>query len=185
MPPRPTTDTPRRPPPDLSLREAEQLFARIFAGEAEPGDSECFRGQMLVEMAAMSMDDGLVLQDFHTGAWHDHNPTVAARFGPDMGADMPRAVNYVSALKPLLDRFGNEAALTVVVYTLDETTYSRELAPLAGHYPALPARTPVVVLRQPRGHAEVLQPGDRNGRLCQHRRVQRRCPVAADHPRPP
>jgi len=121
---------------DLSLHEAEQLFARILAGEAEPGDSECFRAQMLVEMAAMSMDDGLVLQ-LHAGAWRDHNPTVAARFGPDMGADMPRAVDYVSALKPLLDRFGNEAGLTVVVYTLDETTYSRELAPLAGHYPAL------------------------------------------------
>jgi glucuronate isomerase len=91
---------------------------------------------MLVEMAGMSLDDGLVLQ-IHAGAWRDHNPTVAGRFGPDKGADIPRAVDYVRGLKPLLDRFGNEAGLTAVVYTLDETTYSRELAPLAGHYPAL------------------------------------------------
>lgn len=121
---------------DLSPREAEDLFARVVAGKGRPGDSEAFRGQMLVEMAAMSMDDGLVLQ-IHAGAWRDHNPLVAARFGPDMGADIPRAVDYVGGLKPLLDRFGNEPGLTVVVYTLDETTYSRELAPLAGHYPAL------------------------------------------------
>jgi glucuronate isomerase len=84
----------------------------------------------------MSLDDGLVLQ-IHAGSWRDHNPAMAARFGRDKGADIPRAVNYVRDLKPLLDRFGNEPGLTVVVYTLDETTYSRELAPLAGHYPAL------------------------------------------------
>ncbi len=121
---------------DLTPRDAEDLFVRIVTGKARPGDSEMFRGQMLVEMAAMSLDDGLVVQ-IHAGAWRDHNPALAARFGPDKGADIPRAVNYVSGLKPLLDRFGNEPALTVVVYTLDETTYSRELAPLAGHYPAL------------------------------------------------
>jgi glucuronate isomerase len=121
---------------DLSRREAETLFARIVGGKQQPGDAELFRGQMLVEMAAMSMDDGLVLQ-IHAGAWRDHNPVVAARFGPDKGADIPRAVDYVGGLKALLGRFGNEPALTIVVYTLDESTYSRELAPLAGHYPAL------------------------------------------------
>jgi len=91
---------------------------------------------MLVEMAAMSLDDGLVLQ-IHAGAWRDHNPTVAARFGPDQGADIPTRVDYVRGLKPLLDRFGNEPKLTIVAYTIDESTYGRELAPLAGHYPAL------------------------------------------------
>ena len=121
---------------DLSPRESADLFARIMAGKRRPGDAELFRGQLLVEMAAMSLDDGLVLQ-IHAGAWRDHNPALAARFGPDKGADIPRAVDYVGGLKPLLDRFGNEPGLTVVVYTLDETTYSRELAPLAGHYPAL------------------------------------------------
>jgi glucuronate isomerase len=135
---------------DLSEHEAERLFGRILAGGGRPGDSECFRGQMLTEMAAMSMEDGLVLQ-LHAGAWRDHNPTVAARFGPDMGADMPRAVNYVASLKPLLDRFGNEPALTLVVYTLDETTYSRELAPLAGHYPALRLGAPWWFYDSPEG----------------------------------
>jgi glucuronate isomerase len=121
---------------DLVAREAEDLFDRVLRGTTHPGDAELFRGQMVVEMAAMSMEDGLVLQ-LHTGAWRDHNPWLARRFGPDQGADIPRAVDYVGNLKPLLDRFGNEKRLTVVVYTLDETTYSRELAPLAGHYPAL------------------------------------------------
>jgi len=121
---------------DLSAAQAEALFQRIVGDTRQPGDAEVFRGQMLVEMAAMSLDDGLVLQ-LHAGVWRDHNAAVAARFGPDKGADMPRAVDYVRSLKPLLDRFGNEPALTFVLYTLDETTYSRELAPLAGHYPAL------------------------------------------------
>ena len=105
---------------------------------------------MLVEMAAMSLDDGLVLQ-IHAGAWRDHNPTVAARFGPDQGADIPKAVDYVGGLKPLLDRFGNEPGLTVIVYTLDETTYSRELAPLAGHYPALRLGPPWWFFDSPEG----------------------------------
>ena len=121
---------------DLPDSAREALFHRVIEGAAEPGDAELFRGQMLVEMAAMSLDDGLVLQ-LHAGSWRGHNRMLSERFGPDMGADIPTAIDYVAALKPLLDRFGNDPALTVVVYTLDETTYSRELAPLAGHYPAL------------------------------------------------
>ena len=76
-------------------------------------EAELFRGQMLVEMASMSLEDGLVLQ-IHAGAWRNHNPSLWARFGPDMGADIPQATDYVSTLKPLLDRFGNDPALTVV-----------------------------------------------------------------------
>ena len=121
---------------DLPAAEAAALFARVATGRSEPGDAELFRAQMLVEMAAMSLDDGLVLQ-LHAGAWRRHNPTLTARYGSDKGADIPTAMDYVGALKPLLDRFGNEPSLTIVVYTLDESTYSRELAPLAGHYPAL------------------------------------------------
>jgi len=121
---------------DLPEPEAEALFSRVATGRAEPGDAELFRAQMLVEMAAMSLEDGLVLQ-LHAGAWRRHNPTLTARYGSDKGADIPTPMDYVAALKPLLDRFGNEPSLTVVVYTLDESTYSRELAPLAGHYPAL------------------------------------------------
>lgn len=121
---------------DLVPADAEALFGRVLAGRDEPGDAELFRAHMLVEMAAMSLEDGLVLQ-LHAGAWRRHNPGVTARYGNDKGADIPKAMDYVRALKPLLDRFGNEAGLTIVVYTLDESTYSRELAPLAGHYPAL------------------------------------------------
>jgi len=121
---------------DLDRAEAEALFERVRKEPVEPVDAERFRAQMLTEMAAMSLDDGLVLQ-IHAGSWRNHNPGLFARYGPDKGADIPRPMDYVGALKPLLDRFGNEADLTVVVYTLDEDAYSRELAPLAGHYPAL------------------------------------------------
>ncbi len=121
---------------DLSPPDAEALFRRVAQGTPAPGDAEMFRGQMLLEMAAMSVEDGLVLQ-LHTGSWRNHNRSLAARFGPDIGADIPTSTDYVGSLKPLLDRFGNSRQLTLVIYTLDETTYSRELAPLAGHYPAL------------------------------------------------
>lgn len=121
---------------DLSDRDAAALFAKVVSGNGNAADHELFRGQMLVEMAALSLEDGLVLQ-LHTGSWRDHNPTLSGRFGADVGADIPTAAGYVASLKPLLDRFGNDPSLTVVVYTLDEGTYSRELAPLAGHYPAL------------------------------------------------
>jgi glucuronate isomerase len=84
----------------------------------------------------MSLDDGLVMQ-IHPGSMRNHNPSVAMRFGRDMGADIPTRTDYVRALKPLLDRFGNERDLTLILFTLDETAYSRELAPLAGHYPIL------------------------------------------------
>ena len=91
---------------------------------------------MLTEMARMSVEDGLVMQ-IHPGSVRNHNPQVLTRYGRDMGADIPQPTNYVAALQPLLGRFGNEKRLTVILFTLDETTYSRELAPLAGHYPCL------------------------------------------------
>ena len=91
---------------------------------------------MLTEMARMSLDDGLVMQ-LHPGSFRNHNAGLYRRFGRDRGADIPQVTDYVHALKPLLDRFGSEPRLTVIVFTLDETAYSRELAPLAGHYPAL------------------------------------------------
>ena len=121
---------------DLTDVAAEALFGRLVAARPEPGDSELFRAHMLLRLAEMSLDDGLVLQ-IHAGSWRGHNRALSERHGSDKGADIPKAMDYVGALKPLLDRFGNEPTLTVVVYTLDESTYSRELAPLAGHYPAL------------------------------------------------
>jgi glucuronate isomerase len=84
----------------------------------------------------MSVDDGLVMQ-LHAGSLRDHNRTVFEKFGLNLGADIPVAVEFTRNLRPLLDRFGNDPRLTLIVFTLDETTYGRELAPLAGHYPAL------------------------------------------------
>jgi glucuronate isomerase len=121
---------------DLAQSEAAALFAKVIAGRADAGEQELFRAQMLTEMARMSVEDGLVMQ-IHPGSVRNHNRFVYERYGRDMGADIPRATNYVDALRPLLDRFGNERNLTIILFTLDETTYSRELAPLAGHYPCL------------------------------------------------
>jgi len=121
---------------DLSADEAVRLFATVLAGTAPEPDRELFRAQMLTEMARMSLDDGLVMQ-IHPGSVRNHNAQILARYGRDMGADIPQPTGYVEALRPLLNRFGNETALTIVLFTLDETAYSRELAPLAGHYPCL------------------------------------------------
>jgi glucuronate isomerase len=121
---------------DLAPGDCESLFAKVMSGGASAAEAEIFRGQMLTEMARMSLEDGLVMQ-IHPGSLRNHNPQVFARFGRDKGADIPTRTDYVRALKPLLDRFGNERELTVILFSLDETVYARELAPLAGHYPIL------------------------------------------------
>jgi glucuronate isomerase len=121
---------------DLSPEDAAALHARVVAGQHDARDAECFRGQMLTEMARMSLEDKLVMQ-IHPGALRGQNPAVTGTFGEAKGDDWPSRTEYVHALKPLLSRFGNERDLTIILFTLDESTYSRELAPLAGHYPAL------------------------------------------------
>lgn len=121
---------------DLGESECEILFSKALDGRISAAEAEAFRGQMLTEMAKMSLDDGLVMQ-IHPGSFRNHNPQIHRRFGRDKGADIPTRTDYVHALKALLDRFGNERDLTVILFTLDETAYSRELAPLAGHYPIL------------------------------------------------
>jgi glucuronate isomerase len=121
---------------DLSEAEASRLFARLVRGDASPADAETFRAAMLVEMAKMSIDDGLVMQ-IHPGSFRNHNRSIFEEYGRDKGADIPQPTDYVRALKPLLDRLGNHRQLSVIVFTLDESAYSRELAPLAGHYPVL------------------------------------------------
>ena len=135
---------------DLSARESEALFAKALHGTLSAAEAETFRGQMLTEMAAMSVDDELVMQ-IHPGSMRNHNPQVFSRFGRDKGADIPTRTDYVRALKPLLDRFGNDPRLTLILFTLDETTYSRELAPLAGHYPILKLGPPWWFYDSPEG----------------------------------
>ncbi len=121
---------------DLPRPEAARLFERALAGRCTPEEAERFRGQMLTEMARMSIEDGLVMQ-IHPGAFRNHHPGAFARFGRDKGFDIPQPTDYVRALKSLLDRFGTDPRLTLILFTLDESAYSRELAPLAGVYPCL------------------------------------------------
>ncbi|TDB80040.1 glucuronate isomerase [Micromonospora sp. KC721] len=120
----------------LDPAQAAALYDKGLRGAADAADAEAFRAHMLVEFARMSLDDGLVLQ-LHPGAVRNHNRWLYARHGRDVGGDVPQATEYVHALAPLLDAHGNDPRLRVVVYTLDEYTFSRELAPLAGGYAAL------------------------------------------------
>jgi len=121
---------------NLSPADCAALYARVRSGAATSDDAESFRAQMLTEMALMAGEDGMTMQ-LHPGVWRNHNPSLFAQFGRDKGADIPTRVSYVDGLKPLLDRVGNRRDLMLILFTLDESTYARELAPLAGHYPCL------------------------------------------------
>jgi glucuronate isomerase len=121
---------------DLDPATAESLYQRILSGRSVPEEQHIFQAQMLTEMAGMSVEDGLTMQ-LHPGSVRNHNRLVYEKFGRDKGADMPSPTEYVRALRPLLNRYGNDTRFTFILFTLDETAFSRELAPLAGHYPAL------------------------------------------------
>jgi len=116
--------------------EADCLFAKAADGVAKVEDQERFEAHLLMEMARLSVEDGLVMQ-LHAGALRDHNEFVSRRFGADRGGDIPVATEFTRNLRPLLNAYGNDARFQLIVFTLDESTYSRELAPMAGHYPAL------------------------------------------------
>ena len=120
----------------LEPDEADRLFQAACRGEATPADEWSFEGNLLMEMARLSIEDGLVMQ-IHAGAWRDHNSLVSEKFGSDKGGDIPVATEFTRNLHALLNAYGNDPRLTLVLFTLDESTYSRELAPLAGHYPAV------------------------------------------------
>ena len=120
----------------LSDHEAEALYARALAGDASQADSDRFGAHMLMELARMSVEDGLVMQ-LHPGSFRNHNAQVFERFGADRGCDIPLATEYTRNLHALLNAYGNAPGFTLVLFTLDETSYSRELAPLAGHYPSV------------------------------------------------
>ncbi|MPZ19461.1 MAG: glucuronate isomerase [Luteitalea sp.] len=121
---------------ELSEAEAAAIFARALAGQASADDARAFTAHMLMEFARMSVEDGLVMQ-IHPGSLRNHNQRIYQRFGPDRGCDIPVATEYTRNLQELLNKYGNEPTFTLVLFTLDETTYTRELAPLAGHYPAV------------------------------------------------
>jgi glucuronate isomerase len=121
---------------DLSTEESIKLYTTIIKNEATIEEKELFRAQMLMEMAKMSLEDGLVMQ-IHPGSHRNHSSEILKIFGRDKGFDIPTRTSYVEALKPLLNKFGNESKLKIILFTLDESVYSRELAPLAGVYPCL------------------------------------------------
>jgi glucuronate isomerase len=136
---------------NLSHGEAEALFRRVTRNdEPSAADAELFRAQMLSEMARMSVEDGLVMQ-LHAGSFRNYNPVLFAKWGRDQGADIPTPTNYVQALHPLLARYGNAPGFRLILFTLDESTFSRELAPLAGHYPSVILGPPWWFLDSPEG----------------------------------
>jgi glucuronate isomerase len=134
----------------LDRAQASHLFEAVLSGRADAAQQELFRAQMLTEMARMSVEDGLVMQ-IHPGAYRNHNRKIYEKYGRDTGADIPTPTEYVRSLQPLLELYGNEKNLTLILFTLDETTYSRELAPLAGHYPCLRLGPPWWFFDSPEG----------------------------------
>jgi glucuronate isomerase len=120
----------------LSEAKANRIFQAALRGDADEEDKRHFQAHMLMEMARMSTEDGLVMQ-LHPGAYRDHNRYICERFGTDKGGDIPIRNEFTENLKALLNAYGNEPDFTLVLFTLDESTYARELAPLAGHYPCL------------------------------------------------
>jgi glucuronate isomerase len=120
----------------LTPLEAEEIFQRALKGVWDSADAARFTAHMLMEMARMSIEDGLVMQ-FHAGSLRNHDEVIFKKFGPDKGADSPIQTEFSRNLLPLLNKYGNDSRLTLILFTVDETTYSRELAPMAGLYPAL------------------------------------------------
>jgi len=121
---------------ELSQHDAEAIFQRALQNKTSADDAAQFTAHMLMEMSRMSVEDGLVMQ-IHPGSWRNHNQLIFKKFGRDKGGDIPLQTEYTRNLHALLNKYGNDSRLTLIVFTLDEATYSRELAPLAGHYPAL------------------------------------------------
>jgi glucuronate isomerase len=132
----------------LDLRDAERLYRSALAGTITPAEATAFRRHMIFEMARMSCDDGLVMT-LHPGVWRNHHPATLAAFGPDTGHDIPVQLELTAALQPLLERFGTHPNLHLVLFTVDPDVYSREIAPLAGFYPAVYAGAPWWFLDNP------------------------------------
>jgi glucuronate isomerase len=132
----------------LDRADAERIYSAALSGAVEPAQAEAFAAHMLFEMARMSCDDGLVMQ-IHPGVLRNHDPAIHERFGPDKGFDIPLPVDFVRGLQPMLAAFGRDPGFRCVVFTIDETTYSRELAPLAGVYPAMRLGVPWWFLDSP------------------------------------
>ncbi len=140
----------------LPEQEAAAIFDRALRGRSEPADAERFTAHMLMELARMAAEDHMAMQ-LHVGSLRNHNLSIFARFGRDKGADIPIATDWTRNLQPLLNDFGNNPHFHLVLYTLDESTTGRELAPLAGHYPALFLGAPWWFFDSPNGMDRYLE----------------------------
>ncbi len=120
----------------LDRADAEKLFDRARSGKATPQDRDAFEAHMMYQMARMSVEDGLVMT-IHPGSYRNHHQPTFNAFGADTGHDIPFAINYTEAIRPVLQDFGTAKDFHLVLFTLDETVFSRELAPLAGFYPSV------------------------------------------------
>jgi glucuronate isomerase len=134
----------------LGERAARRIFAAALRGECDPRDAAAFGAHMLDEMARMSCEDGLVMQ-LHPGVLRDHHGPTRRAHGADAGADIPVRAEFTRALRPLLERYGTHPRFRIVLFTVDETTFSRELAPLAGFYPSVYLGAPWWFLDSPAG----------------------------------
>ncbi|WP_406056983.1 glucuronate isomerase [Kribbella sp. NBC_00889] len=134
----------------LTDAEAARIYTSALKGDVSAEDASVFAGHMLYQSAVMSAEDGLVMQ-LHPGVLRDHDPAIHAAYGPDQGHDIPVATEFTRSLRPLLERFGHAAGFRLVLFTVDETVYSRELAPLAGVYPAVRLGAPWWFLDSPDG----------------------------------
>ncbi|MEU4679072.1 glucuronate isomerase [Micromonospora sp. NPDC023737] len=134
----------------LTPAEARQIYSEAHRGTVSPDATEAFAGHMLYEMARMSCDDGLVMQ-IHPGVLRDHDPEIHRDFGSDLGFDIPVTAEFTRSLRPMLNAFGRNPRFRLVLFTVDETVYSRELAPLAGVYPAVRLGAPWWFLDSPDG----------------------------------
>jgi glucuronate isomerase len=134
----------------LDPAQARELYRRARAGEATPESAAAFAGHMLHTLAGMSRDDGLVMQ-LHPGVFRNHHSATFAASGADRGFDIPVATEFTRGLRPILEDFGRDPGFRLILFTVDETTYSRELAPLAGAYPSVRLGAPWWFLDSPDG----------------------------------
>lgn len=134
----------------LTGAEAQRIYAAALSGPVPADQARAFAASMLYEMARMSCEDGLVMQ-LHPGVLRDHDRGAHARYGPDRGFDIPVGTEFTTGLRPLLEAFGRDPALRLVVFTVDETAFTRELAPMAGVYPAMLLGAPWWFLDSPEG----------------------------------
>jgi glucuronate isomerase len=125
----------------LDDHEAARIYDAALRGVVSPSEATAFRRHMLVEMARMATEDGLVMT-LHPGVHRNHHTPTLERFGADTGHDIPTTVEFTRGLQPLLDRFGTAEGFHLILFTLDETVFSREIAPLAGFYPSVYAGAP-------------------------------------------